>query len=229
MNRMRLISLCLIILFFGSSIYAQNKNKHSVFCLATGISLPTSDFANTKFDYDAGFASTGVNFQLDYYRYTGKYFALNTNIGYSNFTFNNNEYRNEYQRLLNKSNGIKITTGHYQILKGSLGLVFKTPKIHSFEFLIIPQIGYSLCYHPNIEVIDDIIGELNSIKKNNDSALFFSFEAKGNFYISDKYGLFFSYGRSYVNPSFKDITSYEQHFYLPIKYQNFNFGLTISI
>ena len=107
MSKTRIISLCLIILFITNSSFGQNENKKNVFGIGIRISSPISDFAKTKFDYDAGFASTGANLQLDYYRYTGKYFRLNANIGYTNFTFNNTEYTNEYQRLLNKLNGIK--------------------------------------------------------------------------------------------------------------------------
>ena len=94
---------CVLLLTLGYNLQAQNENKKNVFSGHLGVSLPTNEFAQTTFDYDAGFATAGGNIELNYYRYMGKYFALNTSIGYTAFGFNESAYTNEYFLALNQN------------------------------------------------------------------------------------------------------------------------------
>jgi hypothetical protein len=217
------------LLAVGTSLNAQGENKKNVFSGHAGVSLPTNEFAGTTFDYDAGFATAGGNIELNYYRYTGKYFALNASIGYSAFGFNETAYTNEYYLALNRTEGIKTEAGAYQFLNTSFGLVFKIPIGSDFELLFTPMLGYALCHHPDLVVTDDETGVINSVSKDNDGAGSAGIKAQLNYFFSEKYGINLSYSRFSTKPVFGDETSFEQHFDLPVSFQNINIGLTIIL
>ena len=217
------------LLAVGTSLNAQGENKKNVFSGHAGVSLPTNEFAGTTFDYDAGFATAGGNIELNYYRYTGTYFALNASIGYSAFGFNETAYTNEYYLALNRTEGIKTEAGAYQFLNTSFGLVFKIPIGSDFELLFTPMLGYALCHHPDLVVTDDETGVINSVSKDNDGAGSAGIKAQLNYFFSEKYGINLSYSRFSTKPVFGDETSFEQHFDLPVSFQNINIGLTIIL
>jgi len=218
-----------LLLISGYNLQAQNENKKNIFSGHAGVSIPTNEFAETTFGYDAGFATTGGNAELNYYRYTGKYFALNASIGYTAFGFNESAYTNEYYLALNRTEGIQTDAGAYQFLNTSFGLVFKIPIGSDFEVLFVPMIGFALCHHPDLVVTDDETGVINSVSKDNEAAGSAGIKAQLNYFFSEKYGINLSYSRFSTTPSFSDETSYEQHFTLPVSFQNINIGLTIML
>jgi hypothetical protein len=220
---------CVLLLAFGNGLHAQDENKKNVFSGHLGVSIPTNEFAETTFEHDAGYANVGANIELNYYRYTGKYFALNASIGYAAFGFNESAYTNEYYRALNRTDGIKTEAGAYQFLNTSFGIVFKIPIGSDFEVLFIPMIGFALCHHPDLVVADDEAGVINSVSKDNSGAGSAGIKAQLNYYLSDRYGINLSYSRFSTTPAFNDETSYEQHFNLPVSFQNINIGLTIIL
>ena len=220
---------CVLLLAFGNSLHAQNENNKNVFSGFLGVSIPTNEFAETTFEYDAGYATVGANLELNYYRYTGKYFALNVSIGYAAFGFNESAYTTGYYSALNKTDGIKTEAGAYQFLNTSFGLVFKIPIGSDFEVLFVPMLGFALCHHPDLVVTDDETGVINSISKDNSGAGSAGIKAQLNYFFSEKYGINLSYSRFSANPAFIDETSYEQHFNLPVSFQNINIGITIIL
>jgi hypothetical protein len=213
----------------ANGLDAQNENKKNVFSGHLGVSIPTNEFAETSFEHDAGYANVGANLELDYYRYTGKYFALNASIGYAAFGFNESAYTNGYYRALNKTDGIKTEAGAYQVLNAAFGLVIKTPVGSDFEVLIIPMLRYAICHHPDLVVNDDDEGVINSISNDNAGALSAGIKLQLNYFFSERYGINLSYSRFSANPAFSDETSFEQHFNLPVSFQNINIGLIIIL
>lgn len=220
---------CILLLIVASGLHAQDENKKNVFSGHLGVSIPTNEFAETSFEHDAGYANVGANLELNYYRYTGKYFALNASIGYAAFGFNESAYTNGYYRALNKTDGIKTEAGAYQVLNAAFGLVIKTPVGSDFEVLIIPMLRYAICHHPDLVVNDDDEGVINSISNDNAGALSAGIKLQLNYFFSERYGINLSYSRFSANPAFSDETSYEQHFNLPVSFQNINLGLIIIL
>lgn len=220
---------CVLLLTLANGLHAQNENKKNVFSGHLGVSIPTNEFAETSFEHDAGYANVGANLELDYYRYTGKYFALNASIGYAAFGFNESAYTNGYYRALNKTDGIKTEAGAYQVLNAAFGLVIKTPVGSDFEVLIIPMLRYAICHHPDLVVNDDDEGVINSISNDNAGALSAGIKLQLNYFFSERYGINLSYSRFSANPAFSDETSFEQHFNLPVSFQNINIGLIIIL
>lgn len=220
---------CIFVLALGNSIVAQDENKKNVFSGHLGVSIPTNEFAETNFEYDAGYATTGANIELNYYRYTGKYFALNVSIGYAAFGFSESAYTDDYCNALNKTDGIKTEAGAYQFLNTSFGIVFKIPIGSDFEVLFVPMIGLALCHHPELVVTDDEAGVINSFNKDNSFAASAGIKAQLNYFLTARYGINLSYSRFSTSPTFSDETSYEKHFDLPVSFQNINIGLTIML
>lgn len=220
---------CILLLTFGNNLHAQDENKKNVFSGHLGVSIPTNKFAETSFGRDAGYATAGANIELDYFRYTGKFFALNASMGYAAFGFNESAYTNGYYLALNKTEGIKTEAGAYQVLNAAFGLVIKTPVGSDFEVLIIPMLRYALCHHPDLIVNDDDAGVINSISSDNAGALSAGIKLQLNYFFSERYGINLSYSRFSANPTFSDETSYEQHFDLPVSFQNINIGLIIIL
>jgi len=220
---------CVLLLTMGYNVQAQNENKKNVFSGFSGVSLPMNKFAETTFERDAGYANTGASIELNYYRYTGKYFALNISAVYSAFGFSEGAYTKDYYHALNRTDGIKTEAGAYQFLNTSFGLAFKIPIGSDFEVLFVPMVGFALCHHPDLVVTDDETWVINSISKDNTRAGSAGIKVQLNYYLSEKYGISFSYGRFSTTPVFSDETSYEQHFNLPVSFQNINIGLTIIL
>jgi hypothetical protein len=218
-----------LLLAAGATLYAQDENKKNVFSGHLGISIPTKEFAGTTFGYDAGFATAGGNIELNYYRYTGKYFALNASIGYAFFGFNEGAYTDEYYHALSRTDGIVTEAGAYQFLNASFGLAFKIPVGRRFEVLFVPMIGLALCHHPDLVVTDDEMGVINSISKDNALAGSAGLRGQLNYFFSEKYGINLSYSGFSIKPTFGDETSFEQHFDLPVSFQNISIGLTIML
>lgn len=229
MKLVRNILTCVLLLSAATSTYAQNEYKKNVITGHLGVSLPTNEFAAKTFDYTAGFATAGGNAELNYYRYTGKVFALNVSMGYSVFGFDESAYTNEYYLALNRTDGITTEAGAYQFLNTSFGLVLKIPVGSDFEVLFVPMIGVALCHHPDLVVTDDDSMAINSISKDNSAAASSGIKAQLNYYFSEKYGINLSYSRFSTRPTFSDETSFEQHFTLPVSFQNINIGLTVML
>jgi hypothetical protein len=91
------------------------------------------------------------------------------------------------------------------------------------------MLGFALCHHPDLVVTDDETGVINSISKDNTGAGSAGIKAQLNYFFSEKYGISLSYSRFSTTPAFSDETSFEQHFNLPVSFQNINIGLTIIL
>jgi hypothetical protein len=200
----------LIFLLSITMVNAQKENKKSIVGINSGISIPYADFANKKMEYYAGFAGTGANIEIDFFRYTGRFFGLSSNIGYSNIFLNEKAYKSEYDRILENYGETTVTAGNYQILKGLIGLILKIPETRHAEVLLVFQLGYSMSVHPDLLVTNSELGEINS-------------------YLSEKYGISLNYGLNSTRPGFYDETSNEKVFFLPVRYQNINIGLVINL
>jgi hypothetical protein len=211
------------------SATAQKENKKSIAGINTGISVPYSDFTNNQMELDAGFAGIGPNLEVDLMRYTGRFFGLSSNIGYTNLFFNEKAYKSEYNQILGQNGDITVEAGNYQVLKGLLGIIVKTPEFKNTEILFIVQLGYSLSIHPEILVDHSEWGIINSIKKDKDWGMISNAGIKMNYYLSEKYGISINYNLNATTANFRDITSFEKVFNLPIRYQNINLGFVINL
>jgi hypothetical protein len=162
-------------------------------------------------------------------RYTGRFFGLSSNIGYTNIFLNEKAYKSEYNRILGQSGDVTVKAGNYQVLKGLLGFIVKTPEFRNTEILFIAQLGYSMRIHPEILVDHSEWGIINSIKKDKDWGMISNAGIKINYYLSEKYGISINYNLNATTANFRDITSFEKVFNLPIRYQNINLGFVINL
>ena len=219
----------LIFLITITLVDAQKENKKSVVGINSGISIPYADFADKKMENYSGFAATGANIEIDFFRYTGRFFGLSSNIGYSSIFFNEKAYRSEYDRILDNYGKTTVAAGNYQVLKGLIGLILKIPETRHTEVLLVFQLGCSMSVHPNLLVTNSELGEINSVKKDTEWSSMSNAGIKINYYLSEKYGISLNYGLNSTRPGFHDETSNEKVFFLPVRYQNINIGLVINL
>ncbi len=220
------ILICLTII---PLVNAQKENKKSLVGINSGISVPYADFADKNMENYSGFAGAGANLEIDFLRYTGRFFGLSSNIGYSNISFNEKAYKSEYDRILNNYGETTVTAGNYQILKGLVGLIVKIPETRHAEVLLVFQLGCSMSVHPELIVTNSELGEINSVKKDTRWSSMSNAGIKINYYLSEKYGISLNYGLNSTMPGFNDETSVEGFFFLPVRYQNINIGLVINL
>jgi hypothetical protein len=208
---------------------AQKENKKWVAGVNAGMSVPFADFAIKKMVFNAGFASPGVNADIDFFRYTGRFFALSSTIGYTSIFFNEKAYQSEYSYIPNLEGETTVDAGNYQIMKGLLGFVIKIPETRHTEVLINLQAGYAMSVHPDLLVTNTEWGEINSVKKNIAWSPMSSAGIKVNYYLSEKYGVSLNYDLNFTKPGFSDKTSIEKSFTLPVRYQNINIGFVMNL
>lgn len=219
----------LVFLMTITLVNAQKENKKSVVGINSGISIPFADFADKKMEYYSGFAGAGANIEIDFFRYTGRFFGLSSNIGYSNISFNEKAYKTEYDLILNNYGETSVAAGNYQILKGLVGLIVKIPETRHAEVLLVFHLGGSMSVHPDLLVTNSELGEINSVKKDTEWSAMSNTGIKINYYLSEKYGISLNYGLNSTRPGFYDETSNEKVFFLPVRYQNINIGLVINL
>lgn len=223
------VIIILIFLITITLVNAQEENKKSIVGINSGISIPFADFADKKMENYSGFAGTGANIEIDFFRYTGRFFGLSSNIGYSNIFFNEKAYKSEYDRILDNYGETTVAAGNYQVLKGLIGLILKIPETRHTEVLLVFQLGCSMSVHPDLLVTNSELGEINSVKKDTDWSSMSNAGIKINYYLSEKYGISLNYSLNSTKPGFYDETSVERVFILPVRYQNINIGLVINL
>ncbi|HBC77215.1 MAG TPA: hypothetical protein DCZ51_01225 [Bacteroidales bacterium] len=229
LNHMKKPVLAILLILVTTLVTAQKENKKSLVGINSGISIPFDDFADKKMENYSGFAAPGANIEIDFFRYTGRFFGLSANIGYSNIFFNEKAYKSEYDRILNNYGKTAVTAGNYQMLKGLIGLILKIPEIRNAELLLVFQLGGSMNVHPDLLVTNSELGEINSVKKDTEWSTMSNTGIKINYYLTEKYGISLNYNLNFTKPAFNDETSVEQTFFLPVRYQNINVGLVINL
>lgn len=208
---------------------AQTEYKQSIIGMNAGVSVPFAEFAAHSMDGYSGFARQGINIDLDYLRYTGRYFGISTNIGYASVFFNEKDYQAGYDRILGNYGINEVNAGNYQVLKGLLGIILKVPETRNTEVMLLLNLGVALCVHPDLQVTNSSFGGINSIVKNSDRTPISNAGLKVNYWISDKYGFSLNYSVNLAKPVFNDQTGVGQSFVQPMRYMNVNAGFVMKL
>ncbi len=212
-----------------NTIHPQNQNKKSVLNISSGCSVPFYEFAFRTMEPNAGFCAPGLNLEADFMRYTGRFFGLSATMGYASLFFRKNEYKAQYDRILNGYGQNKVEAGNYQILKGVLGFILKIPETRHTEALLIFQLGIARSVHPNLNVTNSKLGLINSVSKTGDWNPISNVGLKVNYWLTEKYGIGLNYNMNFTRPDFYDQTSIEKSFSLPVRYMNINAGILIKL
>ena len=219
----------LIFLLTITLVNAQKENKKSVAGFNAGISVPFAEFADKKMEYYSGFAGAGPNIEFDFFRYTGKYFGLSSNIGYASMFFREKAYRSEYDRVLLNYGENTVKAGNYHLLKGLVGFILKIPETNHIEVLLVFQAGCALSIHPGLIVYNSELGKINSVTIDTDWSTMSNTGIKIHYRLTEKYRISLNYSLNFTTPGFEDVTSIEGVFFLPVRYQNINVGLVINL
>jgi len=211
-------------------LYSQEYSRKTIFGVNAGCSLPYAEFAaRTMTTRYAGFASPGMNMEIDLMRYMNRFFGFTSGIGYASFFFREKAYQAEYDRILPGYGENTVSAGNYQILTGVLGFILKIPETRHTEALIVCRLGIAMSVHPDLVVTNSKIGEINTVSKNSNWNSAGYLGLKVNYWLTEKYGITLNYSLNSTRPNFSDDTGIGKSFFLPVRYMNINAGFVMNL
>ena len=227
---MKKTAITLLFLLIGLNlIFSQEYSRKTIFGVNAGCSLPYAEFAARTMTSYAGFASPGMNMEIDLLRYTGRFFGFTSGIGYASFFFREKAYRAEYDRILAGYGENSVSSGNYQVLTGVLGFILKIPETRHTEALIVCRLGIAMSVHPDLVVTNSKLGEINTVSKNSDWNPTVNMGLKVHYWLTEKYGITLNYSLNSARPHFRDDTGLGKSFFLPVRYMNINAGFVMNL
>lgn len=207
---------------------AQDSIFRNALSFGAGASFPHSDFAAASFASRAGFAREGMNLDARFTRYGRKgIFGLYAQSGYGYHFFNERQYLAEYDKIFAGDGTTEVTTGGYHFLKAEVGFVVRTVAVFDTRIILQAGTGYSLWRHPRLSATNAYWGTLNTVNADLDLQLSGTVTVRLEHALNRQTGLFLSYHRYTCKPDFRDTDSYQVYtFFLPVRIQNLNLGLT---
>jgi len=207
---------------------AREPVRRNAFFIGTGAAVPYSDFATSSFTWRSGFAKTGVNLDAGVIRYGRRgIFGLYAEAGYTHMFFNENKYLAEYNRILGTEGTTTVTTEGYRFLKGETGFLIRTVAILDTRFILKAGVGYTLCRHPRLSAANTYWGDVNTVNSDLDMQISGTAGIRAEHDIDERTGIFLSYQLFACKPDFRDTEGYRDYtFYLPVRYQQINLGVT---
>ena len=210
-------------------LYSQEYSRKTVFGVNAGCSLPYAEFAAGKMTSYAGFASPGMNIEIELMRYTGRFFGFTSGIGYASFFFREKAYQAEYDRILAGYGENTVSAGNYQVLTGVLGFILKIPETRHTEALIFCRLGIAMSVHPDLAVTNSKLGKINTVGINSDCSTIANMGLKVHYWLTEKYGITLNYSLYSTRPNFRDDTGLGRSFFLPVRYMNINAGFIMNL
>lgn len=218
---------CIIMLCMIVNAFSQEDKKEFYFDINGGVSLPVQEFKNDVFG-DGYFASTGSVLDFDVYLGFSNYMTLLYSLDYSYIPFNEDSYLEEYKRVLNVPDGIQVNANDYQFLNSMFGLGFRTLQHHNFQLFYTIKLGYSVCFHPEISVFADEVGQINYLTSDIAGRLSMAHEAKLSYFVNKKIGLNLVYSSVRFRPRLintEDNITYR----ILVRYVNLGVGVTYKL
>ncbi|MDF1570538.1 MAG: hypothetical protein P1P82_02865 [Bacteroidales bacterium] len=220
--------LLALVFFCASPVSAQETINRNALSFSAGTAVPFDEFAYSRFTYRAGFAQPGVNLDAKIIHYgKRKIFGIYADAGYAYLFFNEKRYLAEYERIFEDEGTTSVTTGGYHFLKAEAGFLIRTIAIRDTRIILQTGVGYTLCRHPYLSAVNSYWGVVNTVNSDLDLQLTGTAGVRVEHTLDEYTGIHLSYQVFACKPSFMDRESYRAvTFYLPVRIQNINFGLT---
>jgi len=217
-----LILLCVL------PLNAQETVNRNALSLSAGAAVPYAEFANSSFTWRSGFASTGMNLDAKLIHYgKRKIFGIYADAGYTYLFFNEKQYLAEYERIFEDEGTMSVTTGGYHFLKAEAGFLIRTITIRDTRIILQTGVGYTLCRHPYLSAVNTYWGTVNTVNSDLDMQLSGTAGILVEHTLDEYTGIHLSWQLFACKPDFRDRESYREHtFYLPVRIQHINIGLT---
>ena len=209
---------------------AQESPGRNILLAGCGVSIPYGEFSWKTFNSGGEFATVGPGLDVEIMHFTRSFFGFSARVGYSSIFFGEKAYRSEYERILGTDGEVTVSAGNYQFLSGMAGFLARMPEFLDTRIILQVQTGYVLCVHPDLVVDHAYWGRLNTVKQVSDGQLMSSAGIIVTHALSEKYGISLSYTVNAAKPGFSDPMpdgSY-YYFYIPVRYQNIQAGMTIT-
>jgi hypothetical protein len=217
-----MISVC------SPPLSAQESINRNALSVSAGAAVPYSDFATSSLTWRSGFAMTGINLDAKVIHYgRKKILGLYADAGYAYLFFNEKRYLAEYERIFEDEGTTSVTTGGYHFLKAEAGFLIRTISILDTRIILQAGVGYTLCRHPYLSAVNSYWGVVNTINSDLDFQLSGTAGIRLEHTIDEYTGIHLSYQLFACKPGFMDRESYRAvTFYLPVRIQHINLGLT---
>lgn len=195
---------------------------------SAGAAVPYDEFAASTFTYRAGFAQTGINFDGGIIHYgRRKIFGVYADAGYAYLFFNEKRYLSEYERIFEDVGTMRVSTEGYHFLRAEVGLLIRTIAILDTRIIFQSGVGYTLFRHPYLSAINTYWGIVNTVNNDLDIQLSGSAGIRLEHTLDEYTGIYLSYQLFASRPDFMDTESYrDHHFYMPVRTQHINLGIT---
>jgi hypothetical protein len=223
-----LLLLMVMILCCGLSLTAQETVKRNAMSFSAGAAVPFDEFSYSRFTERAGFARTGANLDAKIIRYgKRKIFGFYADARYAYLFFNEKSYLSEYQRIFQDEGTMSVSTEGYHFLGAEAGFMIRTIAILDTRIILQSGVGYTLCRHPFLSAENSFWGTVNTVNSDLDIQLTGTAGILVEHTIDDYTGIHLSYQLSACRPDFRDRESYREYsYYLPVRIQHINIGLT---
>ena len=210
------------------TLHAQEPVIRNALSISAGPSIPYAEFASRSFTQGAGFAKAGANLDLDFIRYGRRgIFGMYAELGFTNTFFDEKSYIAEYERILNNEGTTTVTTGSYQFLNAHGGFLVRFAEFLNTRIILQAGIGYTLARHPYLSATNSFWGDINTVNSDLDLQISSSASIKVERSLNEGTGIHLSYSLFACKPDFRDREGFRKYtFYLPVRYQSINIGLT---
>lgn len=209
-------------------VAAQEPVKRNALHFSAGAAVPYDEFAKSTFTNRAGFAQTGVNIEGGLIHFDRrKIFGLYADAGYAYLYFNEKRYLAEYERVFEDVGSMIVSTEGYHFLRAEVGLLVRTIAILDTRIIFQSGVGYTLFRHPYLSATNTYWGVVNTVNSDLDIQLSGSAGIRLEHTLDEYTGIYLSYQLFASRPDFRDTESYSaQTFYMPVRTQQINLGLT---
>jgi hypothetical protein len=225
-------TLLAVVLVLASTCFFPLRSQEPVvknaLSSSAGPSIPFSEFASRSFTPRAGFAKAGANLDLDIIRYGRRgIFGIYADLGLANIFFDEKSYIAEYERILNNEGTTTASTGSYQFLTVHGGFLIRFAEFLDTRIIMQAGIGYTLARHPCLSATNSYWGEINRVNSDLDLQIGSSASIKVERVLNEETGVHLAYSLFACKPDFRDTEGFREYtFYLPVRYQSINIGLT---
>lgn len=220
--------LLTLVLCCEAPLIAQETVNRNALSFSAGAAVPFDEFAYNRFTYRAGFAQTGVNLDAKIIHYgKRRIFGIYAEGGYAHLFFNEQRYLAEYERIFEGEGTTSVTTGGYHFLKAEAGMLIRTIAILDTRIILQSGVGYTLCRHPYLSAVNTYWGTVNTVNSDLDLQLSGTAGILVEHTIDEYTGIHLSYQLFSCRPDFRDRESYRENtYFLPVRIQHINIGLT---
>ena len=224
------LTICSLLLFFNAvPVNGQDTNPQSSISFSAGYSMPYGTFAEKSFSRMAGFSSGGPVMDFRYQHFYGRkrIFGLYADASFTTHFFSERSYLASYEEVMNVEGAFQVKTGNYLFAVTRLGILVAFPEFSGTRIILDAGLGGAFCYHRKLSVYNTYWGQINTVSEDVSGQLMSAAGVTIEHSLNRYTAILVSWSAYGFTPSFYDeIGPYQLSFDLPVRYMNFNLGIS---